>query len=291
MGADAVERFIPGTGQNAGQGPEYFPHNVLGLPDTAARPSVPSVMPEHILSLGIGGEIVLRFDRTVITDGPGPDFTVFENAFYYTIGERERIYAEPGEVSVSCDGVNFVAFPFDTLTLEGCAGMTPTRGDRDPSDPTVSGGDSFDLAELGIDSVRWVRIRDVTWIPKNNRDHPFWEATLSGFDLDAVVVARHDSIRSHVGYATHIGASFQVTGPDPFVENTTVQLSLERRAHVRVRLVDAIGRERSQLLDDYLNAGMRLLSIRADDLPSGCYFLMVEIDGEVLQPTALHLMR
>ena len=32
-------------------------------------------------SLGLGGSIVLEFTDNVVVDGPGPDFTVFENPF------------------------------------------------------------------------------------------------------------------------------------------------------------------------------------------------------------------
>jgi hypothetical protein len=186
-GADAVDHFTPGTGQTTGQGSEYFPHNILGLPDTSARYETATTDPNQIVSLGLGGEIVLRFDRHVIVDGPGPDFTVFENAFHYKLGQRERIYAEPGQVAVSRDGITFTPFPFDSLTLEGCAGVTPTNGDKNPTDPTVSGGDSFDLATIGVDSIRYIRIRDVTSMVLNNPSHPFRDLTLSGFDLDAIV--------------------------------------------------------------------------------------------------------
>jgi ribosomal protein L31 len=51
----------------------------------------------------------------------------------------------------------------------------------------VSGGDAFDLATIGIDSVRWIRITDVTRIILDNRSHPFYDPTLSGFDLDAII--------------------------------------------------------------------------------------------------------
>jgi hypothetical protein len=187
QGADAVETFRPGTGQNAGQGPAWFPANVLGLPDTSARRTVASVDPGEILSLGLGGEIVLRFDSAPIVDGPGVDFTVFENAFVFRIGQRERVYAEPAEVAVSRDGSVFVSFPHDFRTLAGCAGVTPTNGDANPLDPTVSGGDAFDLALIGVDSVRYVRITDLTAIVADDPTHAYWDPTLSGFDLDAVV--------------------------------------------------------------------------------------------------------
>lgn len=186
-GADAVVSMTPGIG--AGFGADALPKNILGPPDKRARITIPTVDPEEIVALGLGGEIVLRFDRVTITDGPGADFTVFENAFAYTLGPTERIYAEPGEVSVSRDGITWFTFPFDSTTLIGCAGRTPTNGDQDPANPEVSGGDGFDLADIGVDSVRYVRIRDVTSIVKENRSHPFYDVTLSGFDLDAIVAA------------------------------------------------------------------------------------------------------
>ncbi|MGE3800564.1 MAG: cell surface protein [Candidatus Kapaibacterium sp.] len=182
---DAVHSLTFGEG--GGRGEANLPDNVLGLPDVSARDDVPTIDPAQVLSLGLGGEIVLRFDQTMIVDGPGVDFTVFENPFVYTLGGKERVYAEPGEVSVSQDGIEFFPFPFDSLSLQGCAGVTPTRGDMNPRNPAISGGDGFDLAEIGLDSVRFIRIRDVTATVKKNSAHPFYDATVNGFDLDAVV--------------------------------------------------------------------------------------------------------
>ncbi|MCE2504775.1 MAG: hypothetical protein J4G05_12095 [Chlorobi bacterium] len=174
-------------GEGGGRGEEHMPESLLGFPDSTARENVPTIDPAQVLSLGLGGEIILRFEQVVIVDGPGVDFTVFENAFIYRIGEKDRIYAEPAEVAVSRDGSVFTPFPFDSLSLEGCAGITPTFGDMDPGNPEASGGDGFDLAELGLDSIRFIRIRDVSEIVKGNSSHPFYDVTVNGFDLDAVV--------------------------------------------------------------------------------------------------------
>ncbi len=183
---DTVFSFVPGQGQATGQSAPYFPGNILGLPDTSAGYDVPTVRPEHICSLGMGGEIIVGFRNAVIRDGEGPDFTIFENAFFTSLGGG-RIYAEPGRVSVSRDGVTFVDFPFDSLTLAGCAGHTPTMGKANPYDAAASGGDAFDLADIGMDSVRYIRITDISTIVKDNPKHPNWDPTISGFDLDAVL--------------------------------------------------------------------------------------------------------
>jgi hypothetical protein len=171
--ADSVLRFVPGTGQNAAQGPAFYPMNILRGPDPAARPDVPSVDPREVMSLGLDGTITLGWKGLLIVDGPGTDFTVVENAFRY----GERVYAEPARIEVSRDGLTFVAFPFDSTSLAGCAGVTP-------------GGDGFDLATLGIDSIRWVRITDITRMIVEDPKHPYYDPTLSGFDLD-VVLAVH----------------------------------------------------------------------------------------------------
>lgn len=179
---DTVVRLTPGVGQSTGQGPIFFPTNVFTGPAPLASDTVPLTEPRDVCSIGLGGSIVLGFRSAVIVNGPGADFTIFENAFRF-LG---RVYAEPAMVEVSTDGMMWKAFPFDSLTLKGCAGITPTTG-YDPFDPAVSGGDTFDLATIGVDTVRWIRITDVTSIIRNDPSHPFFDPTLSGFDLDVVI--------------------------------------------------------------------------------------------------------
>lgn len=179
---DTVVAFRPGTGQEFGR--EFFPQNIFGPPDTAARPDRPSANPRQILSLGMGGEIVVGFRGKVIVNGPGPDFVVFENALRTPAG---KVFVEPGVVSVSTDGVTWRWFSWDSLTFRGCAGITPTNGAAsDILDPEQSGGDWFDLETLGLDTVRYIRIADLTWWLARHPEHPLWDPTLSGFDLDAV---------------------------------------------------------------------------------------------------------
>lgn len=181
-GVDTVFSVRWGTGQDFGR--DRFPSNVVGLPDTTARPDRPSNNPAQICSLGMGGEIVIGWKNAVLVNREEADFTVFENPFLRFDG---KVFAEPAKIAVSRDGVRFVEFPFDSLTLRGCAGITPTNGNQNPFNSRVSGGDSFDLASIGIDSVRFVKITDISAMVLNNPRHPFYDPTISGFDLDAVV--------------------------------------------------------------------------------------------------------
>jgi hypothetical protein len=276
-GADAVESFAPGSG--AGYGAQYFPANVLGLPDSTARADVATVEPKQILSLGLGGEIVLRFDRAPIVDTPGPDFTVFENAFDYVTGGKSRRYAEPAEVAVSRDGKSFIPFPFDSLTLRGCAGVTPTHGDRDPGDPALSGGDGFDLHDLGIDSVRYVRLRDVTAIVKNNPSSPFWDMTLNGFDLDAVVRATTSRPASSGVDAPVTLAMSAAIAPNPSSGSVTLTVSLPSPGHLGARVLDLLGHEVLTIAGRDLPAGETRIGIDAGALPDGFYLIVIEKDG------------
>jgi hypothetical protein len=180
--ARSVVRFDPGEG--AGFGAELLPGVVLGPPKGAGKQAGSL----DVLSLGLGGEVVVAFGERAIVDGPGPDLVVFENAFFPS-GDATQVYAEPGEVAVSEDGETFVAFACDPVEdlLAGCAGKTPTEKYDplliDPIDPDLTGGDAFDLAMLGLSRATFVRIRDRSDDGAGNT---------AGFDLDAVGIVHAD---------------------------------------------------------------------------------------------------
>jgi len=177
--ADEVVAFTPGA--HAGFGTEPM---VLGPPmgGGALQGSMDT------LSLGDGGSIVVRFDPPAICDRPGPDFIVFENAFHAG-SESGPVFAEVGIVAVSEDGTHFVGFPYDAETFAGLAGKTPVYSNPtngiDPTDPAVAGGDAFDLATVGLASIKYVRITDPgdTIADPGNRVVP---GISGGFDLDAI---------------------------------------------------------------------------------------------------------
>ncbi len=178
--ARSVESFEPGDG--AGFNQTKLPDIVLGPPGGLVKGGG-SV---DVVSLGAGGVIVLGFGDKAITDGPGPDLVVFENPFWPG-GDPTQVYAELGEVSVSDDGVTWQTFPCDTAGdgqghFSGCAGATPTLKYDPvalvPLDPARTGGDAFDLADLGLSRARFVKIHDLETLEP--------AGTSTGFDLDAV---------------------------------------------------------------------------------------------------------
>lgn len=172
--AQTVVEVEWGEGQDFGR--EQMPDIVLGGPQGGglARGSL------HVASLGEGGSIILGFGEAEIIDGPGPDFLVFENPFLIS-GDPENPYAELGIVSVSEDGETWHEFPCQgaEFPYEFCAGWNPVQanvaeGVGDPFDPEW-GGDPFDLADLGLERARFIRIQD----------YPDDGVT---FDLDAVAL-------------------------------------------------------------------------------------------------------
>lgn len=178
--ASSVESFEAGIGAGFHQG--LLPDIVLGPPQGQGTETGSL----DVLSLGAGGEIVLGFGDLGIVDGPGPDLLVFENAFWPG-DDPTMVFAELGEVSVSEDGETWLTFPCDSTgdgqgNFKGCAGVTPTlaydAATLVPLDPTLSGGDAFDLADVGLKRARFVKIRDLETQPPGG--------TTSGFDLDAV---------------------------------------------------------------------------------------------------------
>ena len=179
--AATVVDYRPGPG--AGFGQDHLPAVVLGPPAGLGR----TAGSLDVLSLGMGGEIDLGFTDPIV-DGPGPDFVVFENPFYPD-NDPSRVFAELGEVFVSPDGIDWWEFECDPAPSNGpwpgCAGWRPTLmydpATVRPLDPAQTGGDPFDLADVGLSEVRFIRIRDRTMDAT---------APTAGFDLDAVGVIR-----------------------------------------------------------------------------------------------------
>lgn len=218
--ADAAS-FTPlagATRYNSGRLPDI----VLGPPKGAGR----DAGSQDVVSLGaavagdgsapFGGQIVVEFSDNVIVDGPGADFTVFENAFYVG-GVSTNRFMEPAVVYVSQNGSSWKRFPIDfsprydganNLDLRhpycyasGFAGINPVISGADPTDPAQSGGDQFDLATVGLPWARFVKIQSTgdNWMTDGIDvvRHPTETSACqrrvgtSGFDLDAVTAVNY----------------------------------------------------------------------------------------------------
>ena len=201
--ATAVVSFVPGVGGVAGfsnpatalGSPERFSGE--GLVPGCVTPFQPAFRPNELVSLGVGGRLVVAFDHDVIDDPRNPfgiDLLVFGNAFFtdssFGFGTVAGLAAEGGTIAVSDDGIAWTIVP--ALAADG---LFPTLGYLDvepyavaagivesdflrPVDPTITmgdlsgldypavlerydgsgGGAGVDLGALGLKRVRYVRI-------------------------------------------------------------------------------------------------------------------------------------
>lgn len=121
---------------------------------------MPNSSKADIVSFGTSGELIIELKSYIPIDDTGPDFIIFENAFSQ--------WTERAQVSVSEDGEVYFAFACDAFDADGiypgCAGVTPVNYSDDPAillDPDTAGGDAFDLADLGIEKIHFIKIMDM----------------------------------------------------------------------------------------------------------------------------------
>ncbi|MCK4307516.1 T9SS type A sorting domain-containing protein [candidate division WOR-3 bacterium] len=189
IGADSVVSI--NYGANAGFGQDSFSQIVLGMPK-GAGPTMGSL---DVLSLGKMGDITLFFLDEIMVDGPGYDLAVFENPFFVG-GDSNNIYLEVAFVEISAEGSSFIPYPFEfdstihpvgnPARYKGLAGVWPVNSNEgvpDPRNPDSSGGDFFDLSEVGLENARFVKIIDAG----DSIYDGGWDKGAAGFDLDAIV--------------------------------------------------------------------------------------------------------
>ncbi|MCE9608658.1 MAG: hypothetical protein K8R23_00360 [Chthoniobacter sp.] len=146
---------------------------------------------------GTPGKITLHFAHP-IQNLTGADFTVFENAFFQG-GGAANLFGELAYVEVSADGVNFVRFPSRSLTAAAVGQygtINPTNVFNLAGKHVNAFGDSwgtpFDLADVGLASVSYVRLVDIpgTGTYLDSTGHAIYDPLLTivsgGADIEAV---------------------------------------------------------------------------------------------------------
>jgi hypothetical protein len=240
--ATTVVDYSPGP---LGAGEISITDNILGGPVGGGLSSGST----DILSLGEGGSVTVGFDVT-ITNGPGVDFSVFENAIVF--GD---VFAEVFLVEVSTDGTNFARFPTSYVgpqapadfvlmpigTYDGFGGHQPVltnvfSNSIDPFNPAHSGGESFDLAALvndplvlggqvDLEAIHFVRLTDVPTDGSttdtngaNVYDSRNDAGAFNSADVDAIAVIQHTGTVS--------------------VNQPTIDLFIDGAGHLNLMMVD-----------------------------------------------------
>lgn len=174
----------------------------LGMTDYGSAIDGNFIADNSVVSLGDGGQAIATFSDA-ISNGPGPDFAVFENGF-------ANHYMELAFVEVSSDGINYTRFEsvsetptdsqIDNFSFSDCRYIYNLAGKY-----RVYYGTPFDLAELqeteglDINNITSIRIIDVVGTIENDLasfdsqgnaiNDPYPTPFESGgFDLDAIGV-------------------------------------------------------------------------------------------------------
>lgn len=176
------------------------PENALNIAEGTAG---------SVVSLGDGGKATLTFAQA-ITNGPGPDFAIFENGLSDT-------FLELAFVEVSSDGTYFVRFPShsetQTTTQIGGFGNVDCRYIHNLAGKYKAAyGTPFDLSDLPIDplldlqNITHVRVIDVVGSidpmvgskdSQGNMINDLYPTPFhsGGFDLDAIGVINQQVLR------------------------------------------------------------------------------------------------
>lgn len=265
---------------NVRRGYQDISNTSLGYPTVGDSSFVLSKADGGVVSLGDGGFAIVTFTNP-ITNGPGFDFAVFENAF-------NDSFLELGFVEVSSDGINYFRFPPTTNLptspqFTNDAAMDATKIDNLAGKYRTQYGTPFDLQELtgisqlNINAVTHVKIIDVvgsintqygTYDKNNTIINDPWPTPFisSGFDLDAIGVINE----SAVGVEEFEKNTFVKIYPNPSKEKFVV-CSSEFVEGSLVKVFNVVGKE---LLNELLEKNYQ--SFDVSNLNSGIYFVKIE---------------
>lgn len=230
-----------------------------------------------VVSLGDRGWAICTFPLP-IKNGIGYDFAVFENGF-------DDFFLELAIVEVSSNGIDFFAFPSNSLT-----DTLVQKGSFDSLDATklnnLAGkyrggfGTPFDLQELqavpnlDVQAITHVRVRDVvgsvsnlyaTRDAFNNKINDPWPSPFpsGGFDLDAIGVIHQNTQVSVTEGSNNKSPSIF---PNPLLANQMLHLSFDFEIQ-EIHLLQALGQslplehQQNRVMLPALEPGIYLLEI------------------------------
>lgn len=178
------------------RGPMQIDSPSLGLASVGEDINAVGPMDGVIVSLGDGGVAEIVFDESIL-NGEGYDFAIFENGFKVGVS----YFLELAHVEVSLDGITYTRFPSETVIdtsfqINNFSYLYPEEIYNLAGKHQAPYGTLFDLEEIGIAEIKYIRIIDVIGridslgsrdskgrIINDPWPSPFESA---GFDLDAV---------------------------------------------------------------------------------------------------------
>ncbi|MBN1183601.1 MAG: hypothetical protein JXB49_15025 [Bacteroidales bacterium] len=235
----------------------------------------------NVLSLGDGGYAILTFSKPV-TNGPGPDFVVFENGFE-DAANPGHYFLELAFVEVSSNGEHFIRFPSVSLTqvdsqMQAFGYVDPTEIYNLAGKYKINYGVPFDLEDIkdsiGIDmeSITHIKIQDVVGCllddfanvdSRGNKINDPWPTAFNngGFDLDAVGVINYNESTEVVEEMK--AEFFPVLFPTYLNKGEEITIALgDEETFVNVTLLNITGMDRYSR--DYTNCRKIQLTIPSE---------------------------
>ncbi len=115
-----------------------------------------------------------------------------------------------------------------------------------------------------------------------------WTASLTG----RIAKFNGDLVTAVVEQISEIPQSFSLAQnyPNPFNSTTTIQFALAKRANVKLKVFDILGREAAVLVDEALEPGAYDVVFDANGLASGVYVYRIQA-GAFVETKKLTLLR
>ncbi len=228
-----------------------------------------------IVSLGRSGSIILTFGAFILNK-KGYDFAVFENSF-------NDSFLELAWVEVSVDGENYVRFPNHSLTaspVSGAGFVDPEKIYGYAGKYMMGYGTPFDLDEVGLDSVYYVKIIDIPGdgsakdTAGNAIYDPYPTTGSAGFDLDAVGIAHKSEYIIEDEIENNMCEKVKIY-PNPFING--IHILKDNGIIEQVVITDLSGRE---VL--HANTICKQHYIELSYLPPGLYFAKIKIPSAII---------
>ncbi len=144
------------------------------------------------VSLGRRGSLTIKIVGGWVVDREGKEFATF-NRVSSSSSVKRAFSLEPAQVSVSETGQKgtFISFPCDLgrRPPENCSGGRPFANRAGGVNLRTIGGDQFDLASIGVNKAKYIRIQDMGLSDVREEEFP----AIAGADLRSIALFHAES--------------------------------------------------------------------------------------------------
>ncbi len=257
-------------------------------------------MDSHLYAVSPDGRLKWRYgtggwiDSSPVIGGSGTIYAGSWDGFMYAVDPEGRLLWKfdtgapvRAAAAVGADGTVYAAGSDGTLHAldpRGTETWRFTAGETIGSAPNIAPDGTLLVASdtwlFGIDTETGAGLSESPW--------PRFRGSAAGTGSDG-----HFRLTRKIGVIGAekevVPASFRLDPPypNPFNAAVTITCSLPRDASVRIDVFNAAGQLASTILDGHRSAGVHTAMWRADDAPSGLYFIRMTHPGGSLTHKAM----